>query len=318
MCFRHGWRRSDSSREPSHSSCSSSLCSCTPLSSRPQVHHSLRPFPRVRSRCALPLFLLISFRVARSTDYAPLGYLFIVQRGLMVFQGKVLTKGKVWGEDVVLQSEQLKSPAQARAMNYVAAYYISRTELLMVANRYPATAKKIRRFAIWLAFMREVVSLARLKKQHEEKSKGQGGGRLLETLLEVYEFKLQLSAVGSDIAVLENMQEKKKDDVTEGGRLAGYANDVGVQFEIVNTRINELQEELKQQAEVAAAMHQKQVEAAAKQAESMERMRSEMMQVLCSRLGVTPGSSPERKQQETPNGTWRLFAGTPAKDNLSA
>ncbi len=50
----------------------------------------------------------------------------------------------------------------------------------------------------------------------------------------------------------------------------------------MNTRITELQAELKRRADNEARL----VEAAARQAEAMERMRAEMMMLLCSRLGV--------------------------------
>ena len=45
-----------------------------------------------------------------------------------------------------------------RLCGATAAYYISRTELMLLAHRYPHTAKKIRRFAIKLALSREVVA----------------------------------------------------------------------------------------------------------------------------------------------------------------
>ena len=45
---------------------------------------------------------------------------------------------------MVLETEWLRSLAEARAMNYVASFYISRTELLMVAQKYPKAAMHIR------------------------------------------------------------------------------------------------------------------------------------------------------------------------------
>ena len=44
-------------------------------------------------------------------------------------------------------------------MNYVAANYISRTELLLLAQRFPVTAKQIRKYAIRLALGREIMQL---------------------------------------------------------------------------------------------------------------------------------------------------------------
>ena len=88
----------------------------------------------------LELSLQLHAVVFSPSDYAPTGYLFIVQRGLMVFRGKVLTKGKVWGEDLVLHSEDLRSTSRARAMNYVAGPRPRRASPLRTAQRRPATA----------------------------------------------------------------------------------------------------------------------------------------------------------------------------------
>ena len=59
-------------------------------------------------------------------------------------------------------------------MNYVAANYISRTELLLCAERYPKTARKIRKFAIYLALARKVIAVARTVREQRALATGSG------------------------------------------------------------------------------------------------------------------------------------------------
>ena len=61
---------------------------------------------------------------------------------------------------MILQDATLRSRASARAMNYLEANYVSRTELIMLSNRYPETKAKIRRAAILMSLRREIVRLA--------------------------------------------------------------------------------------------------------------------------------------------------------------
>ena len=89
------------------------------------------------------------------------GYMYIVHRGIALYQARLITKGNVFGEDIILSSRHLRSTAQARAMNYLETYFTSRPTLLELAERYPTTASKIRRFAVMLALRREILSIAK-------------------------------------------------------------------------------------------------------------------------------------------------------------
>ena len=89
------------------------------------------------------------------------GFLYIVHRGIALYGGKVLTSGKLWGEDMILMSTHLQSKYCARAMNYLEVYMISREELVDVAKNFPETFKRIRRSAILMALRREIVLRAK-------------------------------------------------------------------------------------------------------------------------------------------------------------
>ena len=84
-------------------------------------------------------------------DAAPRGYLYIIQRGVALYNGHVLTKGKVWGADIILQTVSLRLKASAYAMNYLETYYTSREDLIELGKRPPDDSRMIREQAIWLA-----------------------------------------------------------------------------------------------------------------------------------------------------------------------
>lgn len=96
-------------------------------------------------------------------DVPKIGFLYVVYRGIALYRVKLLTTGKVWGEDMILSSPKLRSTAQARAMNYLEVYYIGRHELLTIAAGFHTTARRIRRVAVLLALRRHLIQEARLK-----------------------------------------------------------------------------------------------------------------------------------------------------------
>lgn len=214
-------------------------------------------------------------------DRAPNGYLFIVQRGLLALQGRVLSKGKVFGEDVVVQKEALRSTAKARALNYVSAYYISQTELFLLAQGFAATYRIIRRFASWMALRRQIVLLARLARIHKDDRTGQKSPSMpkIPSLLATLKFEVELETRGIDVSSYgTETAPATAVELTNGGSLAGYANNMALQFDVVNNRIVELQDELRRQSESAAKQAAEQAAQhaalAASIGESLEQMRA--------------------------------------------
>ena len=45
--------------------------------------------------------------------------LYILHHGVAIYGGKVMTAGGVWGEDMLMQNETLRSRFHAKALNYV-------------------------------------------------------------------------------------------------------------------------------------------------------------------------------------------------------
>jgi len=106
------------------------------------------------------LSLNLAAAVFAPAELCPNGYMYISHRGIALYGGKVLTSGKVWGEDMILSSAHLRSKYAARCMTYVEVYMISRDDLLQIAKSFPPTLRIIRRSAFRLAFRREMIRRA--------------------------------------------------------------------------------------------------------------------------------------------------------------
>jgi len=116
------------------------------------------------------LSLELEAAVFAPAELCPNGHMYISHRGIALYGGKVMTTGKVWGEDMILNSAHLRSKYAARCMTYVEVYMISRDGLLNLAKQFAPTLKIIRRSAFRLAFRREMIRRAQnnIKKRNEE------------------------------------------------------------------------------------------------------------------------------------------------------
>ncbi|KAL1525371.1 hypothetical protein AB1Y20_020231 [Prymnesium parvum] len=95
-------------------------------------------------------------------DLCPPGYLYLVQRGIVLYRGRLLSTGRSWGEDMVLSVAHLRKMYVARAMTYLEVHYITRLQLLDLAEEFPQVFKRIRWSAIWWALKRELILLGAL------------------------------------------------------------------------------------------------------------------------------------------------------------
>lgn len=116
---------------------------------------------KAEDKFMVQLSLDLNAAVFAPAELCPTGYMYISHRGIALYGGKVLTSGKVWGEDMILSSPQLRSKFAARCMTYVEVYMISRDKLLDLAKHFPPTLKIIRRSAFRLGFRREMIRRAK-------------------------------------------------------------------------------------------------------------------------------------------------------------
>lgn len=118
------------------------------------------------------LSLHLTAAVFAPAELCPQGYMYIIHRGIALYGGKVLTSGKVWGEDMILSSVHLRSKYAARCMTYVEVYMIGRDDLIELATKHPATLRLIRRSAFRLGFRREMIRRAQVSIKNKEEAAG--------------------------------------------------------------------------------------------------------------------------------------------------
>ena len=106
------------------------------------------------------LSLSLKAAVFAPGEIAPKGPLYIVNRGLVLYGGCIYTRGKYWGEDMIVSAASLHVKFCALAMNYVECFTLAREDLEDVAEIFPDVAKKIRRHAVRLATRRAFVLAA--------------------------------------------------------------------------------------------------------------------------------------------------------------
>merc|ERR1719454_2177683 len=101
-------------------------------------------------------------------ELAPRRHLYVVKWGVVLHGARVLTAGKMWGEDMILADQQYTLPYVARMMTYVGAITLSRTQLMRAIGSFPASARLLRRSACLLALRRHMTSAAREVKEKAE------------------------------------------------------------------------------------------------------------------------------------------------------
>jgi hypothetical protein len=102
-------------------------------------------------------------------ELAVAGYLYVIHRGIALYGGRVLTSGKIWGEDFILRSQHLRRRWCARAMNYLEVYMISRDVVFEVAAAFPFTYTTIHKAAVRMALRRKFILAAKLVLQNSSR-----------------------------------------------------------------------------------------------------------------------------------------------------
>jgi len=90
------------------------------------------------------------------------GRMYIIHRGISLYGGRMLTAGKVWGDDMLIPVAALRKPFECQAMNYLEVYFLTldvlRT-LLMTASA--VTQRAIRMRQCWWMLRRKILALAK-------------------------------------------------------------------------------------------------------------------------------------------------------------
>ena len=75
-------------------------------------------FKDIEEICRVRLAMSMTSQVLAPGEVAPQRQLYVISRGLVLFGGRVLSRGMTWGDDVLLTDPRYFLPHLARAMSY--------------------------------------------------------------------------------------------------------------------------------------------------------------------------------------------------------
>lgn len=102
----------------------------------------------------------------------------VICKGSCAKRGRLLTKDAVFGEDMILSSEELKDTACPKTLSFVEVLRLSKQDLIKVCERFPDFDVKIRKAQVRLALWRSFISQARkIKRIQARKAAATPGGR---------------------------------------------------------------------------------------------------------------------------------------------
>lgn len=116
--------------------------------------------PGLEGPVKVKLAMAMEPKVLAPGEVAPNRHLYLITRGKIIFGGRVLSCGMVWGDDIILSNATYALPTLARALTYVDVNALSRESLVGIISAYPISAKSLRRHTIFLALRRSVVRAA--------------------------------------------------------------------------------------------------------------------------------------------------------------
>jgi len=91
------------------------------------------------------------------------GWMYVIHRGIALYGGRMLTSGKVWGDDMLLALPELRAQFVCTAMNYLEVFVLGCEMLHKIAADFPTSQKIIRKKTCRMAFRRMIVYLAKLE-----------------------------------------------------------------------------------------------------------------------------------------------------------
>ena len=148
-------------------------------------------------------------------EVAPNRNMYSLTRGSMTLGGRVLSKGAVWGDDVILANLQHCLPHHARAITYADVMFFSRQTLLDIVATYPSSMYSLRRNQGFLALRRALIAAARVARVQEKQGKRirHPNGDFLD----------QVDAAAASMIISESQKKSMALALDEASRAANHA-----------------------------------------------------------------------------------------------
>lgn len=119
-------------------------------------------------------------KVLAPGEVAPQRVLYVVERGKVMFNGRILSRGMAWGDEIILSDKRYFLNCFARAIAYSDVTQLTQLTLESIVSAYPTSRLALRRMTVRLALRRHIVMLARERKlllwQQQQQQGGAGEG----------------------------------------------------------------------------------------------------------------------------------------------
>ena len=120
----------------------------------------------VEEMCLVSLALAMVSDVLAPHEMASMGRLYVIQRGLVLYGGHILTDRMSWGaDDVLLTDTRYLSKRTARAMTYTNVQLLTREALEETLASFPASKLIVRKCLLKLVVRRHLIDRARQDKK---------------------------------------------------------------------------------------------------------------------------------------------------------
>lgn len=157
----HGTSPHNKLRHPLHSIVRGEACGCRAVehwpSRRTSARHPPRRTlpPRISSFARLTSYYQVRAYVA--SERPALGQLYVLRKGMCVKNWRFLRAGRVWGDDMIIDSLRLMDHSQAVALTYIEVFALSRESMDTSCERFPAAGAVITRAAARIRLQRAIL-----------------------------------------------------------------------------------------------------------------------------------------------------------------
>jgi len=95
--------------------------------------------------------------------------LFIIRRGICALSGKILVSGDIWGEDMLLSNNFLRSKAYARSLSYLSVLMLHVEDMVDIVANFPEARARLRWSQVQIAIMRGVQKIAEVTRELDKR-----------------------------------------------------------------------------------------------------------------------------------------------------
>jgi len=111
------------------------------------------------------------------TELTPVRHLYVLRSGIVLHGSKVITSGRIWGEDVVMTCPEDEFSVPSRCMTFVEVLALSHQKLMVVISSFSMARKLVRKAEIRYAILRGIRRIVRQARAVAEQTEGKKKSR---------------------------------------------------------------------------------------------------------------------------------------------